>query len=72
MKKLFGQFPAVIAETMKKTGLSFDEVVDVDAECVYYGGYGIHSRMYQLYGEPRNVRIMRELTQKIIDGTFAN
>ena len=70
MKKLFGQFPAVIAEAMKKTGLSFDEVVDVNAECVYYGGYGIDSRMYELYGEPRNVRIMRELAHSILNGTY--
>lgn len=70
MKKLFGQFPAVIAETMKKTGLSFDDVVDVNAECIYHGGYGLDSSMHARFGEPRNVQIMRELAEKILNGTY--
>ena len=63
--KLFVTTPAEIAQEMKRTGLSFDDIVDVEAFCLHFGGYKVGSTNYRISGEPRNLRNLRELTEHI-------
>lgn len=68
MTKLFVSTPAEVAAIIRKTGQTFDDVMDVPALCVHFGGYTVDSALYQACGEPRNLRNYREMVAMILSG----
>lgn len=67
MKKLFVSTPAEVAAIIKKTGLTFDDIMDVPALCIHFGGYTVDSKNYQMTGEPRNLRNYREIVAMLVN-----